>query len=70
MKFQVLSVQAITFKGDDGKERSMWRVYCADASGAVGSVYSSKPISAGDVITLVPSVNKDGRFTCRIGDNK
>ena len=68
MKLQVLSVQPMSFKGDDGKERSMYRVYCADATGAVGSVYSNKPVSIGDTVVLTVYVNKDGKFSVRIAN--
>lgn len=68
MKLQVLSVQPMSFKGDDGKERNMYRVYCADATGAVGSVYSNKPVSIGDTVVLTVYVNKDGKFSVRIAN--
>lgn len=68
MKLQVLSVQPMSFKCDDGKVRNMYRVYCADATGAVGSVYSNKPVSIGDTVVLTVYVNKDGKFSVRIAN--
>ena len=45
----ILSVQQTTFKGKDGEpDRIMWKVYCADSTGAVGCIYSMKERKAGD----------------------
>lgn len=54
------------FKKDDGTSKTMWKVFLADDSGAVGCVYSTKPYKAGDSVILGLSVNRDGRFTARI----
>ena len=44
----------------------MWRVYAADPTGAVGSVWSTVQYLPGEIIRLELAVNRDGRFTARI----
>ena len=62
----ILSVQQTTFKGRDGEpDRIMWKVYCADSTGAVGCIYSTK---AGEIAQLDLVVNRDGRFTAKLLD--
>ena len=59
----ILSVQQTTFKGKDGEpDRIMWKVYCADSTGAVGCIYSTKERKAGELAQLDLVVNRDGRF--------
>ena len=62
----ILSVQQTSFKQDNGTERVMWRVFCADSTGAVGCIYSSKEHHAGEIVNPSLVVNRDGRFTARI----
>lgn len=66
---KVLSVQAMTFTDkSSGEVRNMWRVYTADDTGAVGSVYHTKAVSIGSTVNLGLAVNKEGRFTAKIID--
>ena len=63
----ILSVQQTTFKGRDGEpDRIMWKVYCADSTGAVGCIYSTKERKAGEIAQLDLVVNRDGRFTAKL----
>ena len=65
----ILSVQQTTFKGRDGEPgRIMWKVYCADSTGAVGCIYSTKERKAGEIAQLDLVVNRDGRFTAKLLD--
>ena len=65
----ILSVQQTTFKGKDGEpDRIMWKVYCADSTGAVGCIYSMKERKAGEMAQLDLVVNRDGRFTAKLLD--
>lgn len=66
MEKSVLSVAPMTFKGNDGKDRTMYKVYIADETGCVGCIYSNNAYQPGDIVTLCLAVNKDGRFTVRI----
>lgn len=67
IEVSVLSVQESTFTDrETGEKRKMWRVYAADPSGAVGSVWSNQQYFAGDIIRLELAVNREGRFTARI----
>lgn len=67
MKLMVLSVQESTFKDDKtGQERRMWRAYCPDETGAVGSVYSTEPVKTGDSVEVKLLVNRDGKFAPKI----
>lgn len=67
MTKQVLSVQPTTFTDQkDGSQKSMWKVFVADDSGAVGSIYSNKEVKTGDTITLGMSVNRDGKLVAKI----
>ena len=65
----ILSVQQTTFKGKDGEpDRIMWKIYCADSTGAVGCIYSTKERKAGEIAQLDLVVNRDGRFTAKLLD--
>ena len=65
----ILSVQKTVFKGKDGEpDKTMQKVFCANSTGAAGSIYSTKERSAGEVGHLDLVVNRDGRFTARIMD--
>ena len=65
----ILSVQKTVFKGKNGEpDKIMWKVFCANSTGAAGSIYSTKERSAGEVVHLDLVVNRDGRFTARIMD--
>ena len=65
----ILSVQKTVFKGKDGEpDKTMQKVFCANSTGAAGSIYSTKERSAGEVVHLDLVVNRDGRFTARIMD--
>lgn len=67
MKYTVLSVQPNEFTDrQTGEVRKMWRVYCADSTGAVGSVYSTREIKTGESVDLEIAVNRDGKFVARI----
>ena len=69
IEITILSVQKTVFKGKDGEpDKIMWKVFCADSTGAVGSIYSTKERSTGEVVHLDLVVNRDGRFTARIMD--
>lgn len=66
---KVLSFQEMSFTDKStGELRKMWRVYIADDTGAVGSVYHGKPVSIGATVNLGLAVNKEGRFTAKIFD--
>lgn len=68
IEVSVLSVQETDFTNKEtGERRKMWRVYAADSTGAVGSVWSGTQYFPGDIIRLELAVNRDGRFTARIG---
>jgi len=63
----VLSVQQSEFTNrETGERRKMWRVYVADATGAVGSVWATEQYFPGDLIKLGLAVNREGKFTARI----
>lgn len=63
----VLSVAEMEFKDSKtGEKRIMYKVFFADDSGSVGYVYSADQYATGDVATLVPAVNKEGRLTLKI----
>ena len=65
----ILSVQQTSFKGRDGEpDRIMWKVYCADSTGAVGCIYYTKERKAGEIAQLDLVVNRDGRFTAKLLD--
>ncbi len=67
IEVSVLSVQESEFTNKDtGEKRTMWRVYAADPTGAVGSVWSTEQYFPGDLIRLSLAVNREGRFTARI----
>lgn len=67
MKMQVLSVKEQNFTDKQtGEVRKMWQVYCPDETGAVGSIYSTEPVRAGDQIEVKMLVNRDGRFAAKI----
>lgn len=64
---KVLSVQQMEFTDKQtGQKQLMWRVYAADNTGAVGSVYSSKPVEIGATITVGLVVNREGKFAAKI----
>lgn len=54
MECTVLSVAEDVFRAKKPGEtdRTMYRLYMADARGRVGYLYSSKPHAAGDVVRL------------------
>lgn len=67
MEKQILSVQATSFKNKEtGEDKPMWKVYCADDSGAVGAIYSTREYRPGDFVTLGLAVNRDGKFVAKI----
>lgn len=67
MERAVLSVSTVDFKDSkSGEIRVMYKVYIADDSGNVGYVYSTEQYAAGDIATLVPSVNKEGRLALKL----
>lgn len=67
IEVSVLSVQENEFTNKDtGEKRKMWRVYAADPSGAVGSVWSNEQYFPGDIVRLSLAVNREGRFAARI----
>ena len=67
IEVSVLSVQESEFTNKDtGEKRKMWRVYAADPTGAVGSVWSNEQYFPGDIVRLSLAVNREGRFTARI----
>ena len=62
----VLSVAPTTFRGDDGQPREMFKVYIADATGAVGCIYSRRAYQPGDIVQLEAYAKSDGKFAVRI----
>lgn len=67
MERQVVSVSAMDFKDSkSGESRVMYKVYFIDDSGNVGYLYSVDQYVAGEVVTLIPAVNKEGRLTLKI----
>lgn len=66
MKMNVLSVCATEFKDKTtGDKVAMFEVYCADAAGRVGKLYSRKEYKPGDVAEAVLSV-RDGAFRVKL----
>lgn len=63
MECTVLSVAEDIFRAKQPGEvdRTMYRLYMADAKGRVGYLYSSKPHVAGDVVVL-GLAERDGRL--------
>lgn len=63
MQCTVLSVAEDVFRAKKPGEtdRTMYRLYMADAHGRVGYLYSGKPHAAGDVVTL-GLAERDGRL--------
>lgn len=67
IEVSVLSVQESEFTNKDtGERRKMWRVYAADPTGAVGSVWSTIQYFPGDIIRLELAVSVYGQ-NCQIG---
>lgn len=67
MKMMVLSVKETSFKDKQtGQDRAMWQVFCADETGAVGSMYSAEPILSGQEIEVKLLANRDGKFAPKI----
>lgn len=67
MERQVVSVSELEFKDSkSGESRLMYKVYFIDDSGNVGYLYSVEQYVSGDVVTLIPAVNKEGRLTLKI----
>ena len=63
----VLSVQAATFTNKEtGETRNAWKLFLADPTGAVGSVWSTEPYALGTNVKLVLAVGKDGKFTVKV----
>lgn len=62
----VLSVAPTMFRGDDGTERQMFKVYIADDTGAVGCIYSRNAYQPGDIVHLQVYARNDGKFAVRI----
>lgn len=67
MERQVVSVSEVEFKDSkSGESRLMYKVYFIDDSGNVGYLYSVEQYFSGDVVPLIPAVNKEGRLTLKI----
>ena len=63
MEKTVLSVCREVFraKNPGERDREMWRVYLADHRGRVGSLYSSREVRPGEVVS-VDLRERDGRL--------
>ncbi len=70
MEKTILSVAETTFKGSDGNDRTMYKLYLADDKGQVGCVYSAYQHSVGEVVSLGLAVNKDGKFVARVIESR
>lgn len=63
----VLSVQVAHFTNKEtGETRNAWKLFLADPTGAVGSVWSPEPYALGTKVKLVLAVGKDGKFTVKV----
>lgn len=63
----VLSVSSFSFKGDDGLQKTMYRVYIELPSGDVGSICAFNSYRRGDPVTLELGVTQ-GKLKLRLVD--
>lgn len=67
MKMQVLSVKVSEFTDKQtGAKKQMWQIWAPDETGAVGTMYSTEPVSIGDTIEVKLLANRDGKFAAKI----
>lgn len=67
MKTRAISVNSMTIRDKrSGQPITLCRVFVADGSGRIGSLYTRKPVKAGEEIEIGFQVERDGKIKSRI----
>ena len=67
MKTRAISVTSMTIRDKrSGQPITLCQVFVADGSGRIGSLYTRKPVKAGEEIEIGFQVERDGKIKSRI----